>query len=193
VDALNNLYTRICRMAKKQILAQDLTIPVKTVVNKDYKVYDVKPEMLDNDFYVTAELVRRDVYDEEAALQKAQMLMQLKLMSREDVMERVMNEKDVPTAIAKMDIEDVEAAIPELKLKRTIKTYLDRGMVEEAKIAMEQLAILLIQKQQSLGQMMQPEGGVSPEGGAPPEGMPPTPPTGMPTAPQGAMPPPAGG
>jgi len=60
-------------MAKKQIIAQELTIPVKTVVNGAYQVYEMTPEYLDNDFYVGAELIRRDVYDEVEALQTAQM------------------------------------------------------------------------------------------------------------------------
>ena len=120
------MYTRICRMAKKQIISRKLTIPVRTVSNKSYKIFDMKPEFLDNDFYVQSELVPRDVYDEVEATQRAQMLMSNRLMSREDVLERVMLEQDVQTQIMKMDMEDIEAEIPEIKIKRMIKFI--RGM-----------------------------------------------------------------
>jgi hypothetical protein len=156
---------------------------VRTVVNKQYQIFDMKPKLLDNDFYIDAELVGQDVYDEVETLQRAQLLMQLRLMSREDVLERVMNEQDTQTQIDKMDIEETEAAIPELKLKRVIQTYMDRGMMEEANIAKEQLGLLLIQKQQQLAQTMGQSQG-TPQG-QPPQGTPP--PTSTPTQPpQGA-------
>jgi len=151
-----------------------LTIPVKTVLNNSYQVYDIVPELLENDFYVHAELVRQDVYDEVKALQRAQMMMQLRVMSREDVMESVMQVQDTQTQIAKMDIEDVEATIPELKLKRAIKIYKERGMEEEASMAEEHLALIEFQRRSQIEQMFtqSQQGGMPPEGAAP-GGMPP--------------------
>lgn len=173
VDTLNNLYTRICRMTKKQIIAQGLSFPVKTVVNKAYKVEDMKPELLDNDFYVRAELVRQDVYDDEARLQKAQMLMQLRLKPRAKIMEEELNYQDVPAMITEMDMEDFEAAVPEGKLLHLIRKYRERGMEEEAKLAEEQLALLIINKQQalmgSMGGQLPPQGTPTPPG-QPPQG-----------------------
>ncbi|MCJ7749251.1 MAG: hypothetical protein MUP27_16055 [Desulfobacterales bacterium] len=197
MDALNNMYTRICKMVKKQIITQGLTISVQTVIDDKYETYDIKPKLLENDFPVRAELIQRDVYDEEASLQKAQLLMQLRLMPREDVMERIMNEQDVPTQITKMDMEDVEAAIPEMKLKRLAKFWLDKAYnddgtikdqdaLEKANMIKEMLGLLLVQKQQaampSMGGMPGQPGtptlpGQSPQGGVPggtaPQGMPP--------------------
>jgi hypothetical protein len=154
-NALNMLYTRICKMVKRQTISQGWTIPVQTVVNKAYSTYEITPDLLDNDFYVRASLIRKDVYDEEAQLQKAQMLMQLRLKSRAKVMEQELNYQDVPAMITEIDMEDVEAAIPEMKLKNLIKKYMERGMEEEANLMKEQLAILLIQKQQAIQGMMQ--------------------------------------
>jgi len=177
VDSLNKMFTRICRASKRQIVSQKLTIPVQTVVNGEYQTYDMKPNLLDNDFYVNATLIRQDVYDEEARLQRAQMLMQLRLKSRESVMEQEMDEPDVPAEILKMDMEEVEAEIPEMKLKKLIKTYLELEMFEEAEMMKEQLGMLEIQKQQMLQGMMQggapggAPGGV-PTGTPPPQGAP---------------------
>ena len=39
-------------MVKTQAVAQGLTIPVQSVVNDTYKIYDMKPKMLKNDFHV---------------------------------------------------------------------------------------------------------------------------------------------
>ena len=176
VDTMNSMYTQICRMLKRQIIVQGLTIPVKTVVNKTYEVFDMAPENLDNDFYVRAELVRQDVYDEVEALQRAQMLMQLRLLSREDVMERVMLEQDVPTQIMKMDMEDIEAEIPEIKLKRMIKFIKEdavlsksKEMQETAGMLEQQLGMLIVSKQHAVKQMMEEEmlGGGTPSGGQP--------------------------
>lgn len=165
VEGLNTMYTRICRMSKKQIRSLELTIPVKTVVDDRYEVYDMKPALLDNDFYVNAELVRQDVYDEVEALQRAQMLLQLRLKSRKKIMEEVMLEQDVPSQIVEMDIEEVEASIPEMKLLRLIKVLReDKQMPEEADMVEEQLALLILQKQQAL------QGGIpgaTPPGGSP--------------------------
>lgn len=169
VGGMNTMYTRICRMVKKQIIALKLTIPVRTVVNEKYEIYDMKPKLLDNDFYVNAELLRKDVYDEVEALQRAQMFLQLRLKSRKKIMEQVLGEQDVPTQMAEMDIEDVEAGIPELVLKRVIKTYMDRGMEEEANMAKEQLFLLEEEKRQSVippEMMGAPPAGVQP--GQPP-------------------------
>ena len=151
-QTINNTYTAICHMLKRQILIQKLTIPVKTVKGKSYDVFDIKPGLLDNDFYVNAELIRRDVYDEVEALQRAQLLLQNRFMCREDILERVLNEPDSKTQLTKIDIEDVETAVPELKLKRAIQLYHEAGMIEEARMAEEQLAMLEIQKQQALMQ-----------------------------------------
>lgn len=173
VEGLNTMYTRICRMSKEQIRSLELTIPVKTVVDDRYEVYDMKPALLDNDFYVRAELVRQDVYDEVEALSRAQMLLQLRLKSRKKIMEEVMLEQDVPTQIIEMDIEEIEAAIPEMKLLRLIKVLRDdKQMPEEAKMVEEQLSLLILQKQQALQGGMP---GATPTGGTPsPSSMPPT-------------------
>ena len=86
-----------------------------------------------------------------------------------------MQVQDTQTQIAKMDIEDVEADMPELKLKRAIKIYLERGMLEEAEMVKEQLAMLDIQKKAQLQQMYAQgqQGGMPPIKGAPPGEMPP--------------------
>ena len=170
VEALNIMYTRICRKLKKQIIVQNLTISVKTVAKGVYEVYDMKPDLLDNDFYVNAVLVSRDVYDDVEALQRAQMYLQLGLKSKSKVMEEVLLEQDVPSQIAEMTLDEVETAIPEIKLKNAIKIYREKGMEEEAKMAEEQLAMLLIQKHQALmppqdGQPGQPSTGQPPAGG----------------------------
>ena len=150
VEALNIMYTRICRMLKKQIISLGLTIPVKTVANGQYEVYDMVPTELENDFYVSAVLVSQDVYDDVEALQRAQMYLQLGLKSKSKVMEEVLLEQDVPSQIAEMILDEVETAIPEIKLKRAIKIYMEKGMEEEANMAKRQLAMLEIQKQQAL-------------------------------------------
>jgi hypothetical protein len=166
VGALNDMYTRICRMVKCQATTQGLTVPVRTVANKTYEVFDMVPELLDNDFYVNAELMRKDVYDEVEALQRAQMLLQLGLMSKKDVMERVILEQDVPSRIAEIDIEGVEAAIPELKLPDVILAYIEKKQYDKAKILLKQLALMDLQKQQGVpGMPGQPTG--TPEGTPP--------------------------
>lgn len=170
MGTLNILYTRICRMVKKQIIAQNLTIPVRTVENETYKIYEMVPDLLDNDFYVNAELVRQDVYDEVEALQRAQMFLQLGLKSRRKVMEQVLLEKDVPNQIAEIDIEKVEDAIPELKLPDVILAYEKKGLYDKAKLLRLQLAMLELEKEQGV---MPPEG--QPPGQSPmaPPGQPP--------------------
>jgi len=171
VGALNTLYTRICKMAKKQILAQGLTIPVKTVVNGAYQVYEMTPKFLDNDFYIGAEFISQDVYDEEASLQRAQMKLQLGLASREDVMEEDLSIQDVPARMFKIEWEKIKDAIPELRLKEMIKVLEeDMQLPEEASMLKRKLAMLEIQEQQALTGGGQP----SPQGGAPtsPQGAP---------------------
>ena len=163
VEALNTLYTRICRMAKKQILAQELTIPVNTVVNGQYQVYEMTPEFLKNDFYVGAEWIGQDVYDEEASLGRAQMKLQLGLASREDVMEEDLSIQDVPARIFKIEWEKIKDAIPEIRLKEMIKVLQeDMQLPEEANMLKKKLAMLELQEQQALagqGGMGQPPTG----------------------------------
>lgn len=185
VGALNILYTRICKMAKKQILAQGLTITVKTVVNGAYQVYDMTPEFLENDFYIGAELVSQDVYDEEASLQRAQMKLQLGLASREDVMEEDLSIQDVPARSFKVEWEKIKDAIPEIRLKEMIKVLEeDMQLPEEAKMLKRKLAMLELQEQQALmGGMGQPPQGAQgqpPPTGAPPGGAPRPPVPGVP-------------
>lgn len=151
IEALNIMYTRICRMIKKQIITLGLTIPVKTVANGQYEVYEMVPTELENDFYVNAVLVSQDVYDDVEALQRAQMYLQLGLKSKSKVMEEVLLEQDVPNQINEMIIQDVEDAVPEFKVKKAVKIYIEKGMSEEADMAMKHLAMLEIQSQQSLG------------------------------------------
>ena len=174
LDTLDTLHTRICRMAKKQIVARGLTIPVKTVVNGAYQVYEMTPEFLDNDFYVGANLIRRDVYDEEALLQKAQMKLQLGLASREDVMEEDMGVQDVPARMFKINWEKIRDEIPEIRLKEMIKVLEeDMKLPEEANMLKRELAMMEIQKQQVLmGAMGQPTGQPPPTGTPRPTGVP---------------------
>lgn len=186
-DGINRLYTGISRMAKRQILAQDLTIPVRTVVDDNYQIYDMTPEFLENDFYVSAQFIRQDVYDEVEALQEAQLLQDNRWMSRKSIMEKKLKMQDVPTEITEMDIDEVEAAIPEMKLRRMIKDLRlrsddllrqgieDNDLLDKIKMMEEELGMLIAQKQQAL------MGGQPPQGGVPPGGTPPTrPPQGAP-------------
>jgi len=173
-EALNRLYTRICRMVKKQIQVQKLKIPVRTVVNDQYSIYDMKPKMLDNKFHVAAEFIRQDVYDEVETLQEAQLYQQNKWMSRESIMEKILRMQDVPTEIMKMKISDIESAIPELTLPDVILKYREMGLEDKANELMRQFAMLVLEKQQTL--MPQPQGPMGqPQG-----------PMGQPTAPTGA-------
>jgi len=164
-------------MAKKQILAQGLSIPVKTVVNGAYQIYEMTPEFLDNDFYIGAEFVSQDVYDEEASLQRAQIKLQLGLASREDVMEEDLSIQDVPARIFKIEWEKIKDAIPEIRLKEMIKVLQeDMQLPEEANMLKRKLAMLELQEQQALtgqGGMGQP-----PPTGQLPAGAPPRPPGG---------------
>jgi len=170
-EALNRAYTRICRMVKRQIQAQKLTIPVKTVVNDQYSVYDMKPKMLDNEFHVAAELIRQDVYDEVETLQEAQLYQQNKWMSQESIMEKILRLQDVPNEIMKMKISDVEAAIPELTMPDVIQKYIEMGLPDKAKELLRQFAMLVLEKQTALeGQM--PQQGAPPQAG---QGAPPGP------------------
>ena len=179
MNTVNSAYTRICRMVKKQIIEFGLTVPVKTVKGNNYSVFDMKPEFLDNDFYVDAELVRRDVYDEVEALQRAQLMIQNKFMSREDVMEKILLIEDVQTQINKMNWEDVTAAIPELLIKDLIKecmlravdgmgNVVDQEMLEKANMLKEKLFMLEAQQRNSvMPPQGQPAGSQGPSGGVP--------------------------
>jgi len=183
-DALNKLYTGICRMSKRQIIKKGLTIPVRTVSGKEYAIYKMEPKLLDNDFYVNADFIRRDVYDEVEKLQEAQLYQQNKWMSRKNIMEKMLNMQDVPAEIEEMDEEEVEAAIPEVKLRKMIKRKQDRydslleqemedkDLADEIKQLKEQLGMLNLQSQQAV---------MPGEQGAMPTGRPaPTKPPGMP-------------
>jgi hypothetical protein len=169
---INNTYTGICRMSKKQILQRKLTIPVRTVSGNDYAMYEMKPEKLDNEFYVGAEFIRQDVYDEVEMMQEAQLMQDNRWMSRESVMEKQLKISDVPAELEKMDNDEVEAAIPELKLRRMIKRKQnryddllkqnidDRDLADEIKMLKEQLAMLTIQKEQTITQPQTNQGGM---------------------------------
>ena len=182
--ALDKLYTGICRMSKRQIIKKGLTIPVRTVSGKEYAIYKMEPKLLDNDFYVNADFIRRDVYDEVEKLQEAQLYQQNKWMSRKNIMEKMLNMQDVPAEIEEMDEEEVEAAIPEVKLRKMIKRKQDRydslleqemedkDLADEIKQLKEQLGMLNLQSQQAV---------MPGEQGAMPTGRPaPTKPPGMP-------------
>ena len=161
-DTLNKLYTGICRMEKKQILVRNLTIPVRTVVDGRYEIYDMKPKLLKNDFYVGAEFIRQDVYDEVESLQEAQIYQDNRWMSRENIMEKMLRLQDVPTEIAKMDMDEVEAAVPEMKLRRLISELQrrldklleqgieDKDLTDKIKMMEVQLGMLEAQKRQAL-------------------------------------------
>ena len=182
--ALDKLYTGICRMSKRQIIKKGLTIPVRTVSGKEYAIYKMEPKLLNNDFYVNADFIRRDVYDEVEKLQEAQLYQQNKWMSRKNIMEKMLNMQDVPAEIEEMDEEEVEAAIPEVKLRKMIKRKQDRydslleqemedkDLADEIKQLKEQLGMLNLQSQQAV---------MPGEQGATPTGRPaPTKPPGMP-------------
>jgi len=183
-DALNKLYTGICRMVKRQIIEQKLTIPVRTVSGKEYAIYEMKPKLIDNDFYVKADFTRRDVYDEVEVLQEAQLYQQNRWSSRESIMEKMLKMQDVPAEIEKMDMDEVEAGIPELKLRRMIKRLVDRydslmeqgmedtDLADTIKMMKEQLGMLTMQKQQAIAPPTGIEGAPSTGAGIEtPEGM----------------------
>ena len=176
-SALNKMYTGICRMAKKQIVNKKLTIPVRTVSGKEYAIYKMEPKLLNNDFYVNADFIRRDAYDEVEVLQEAQLYQQNRWMSRKNIMEKMLKMQDVPAEIEEMDMDEVEAGIPEMKLRRMIKRLVDRhdslmeqgiedkDLRDKIKMMEKQLGMLEMQKQQALtAGMGQP--GATP-GGAP--------------------------
>jgi len=164
-DAINRLYTGICRMGKKQIVAHKLTIPIQTVVNENYEIYDMKPKLLNNDFYVGVKFISQDAYDEVEALQEAQLLQNNKWMSRESVMEKKLLLDDVPTELTKIDKDDLEAAIPEAKIRGYIRKLRirsddlinqgiqDPDLEDEIKMYAKQLAMLEMEKQMSLQNM----------------------------------------
>ena len=182
-DSMNKLYTSMCRMEKRQIIKKKLTIPVRTVSDKDYAIYKMEPKLLDNEFYVGAEFIRQDAYDEVEVLQEAQLYQQNRWMGREDIMEKMLKMQDVPAAIEKMDMDEVEAGIPEMKLRRMIKRLVDRydslmeqgiedkDLADTIKMMEKQLGMLEVQKQQAVA----PEGQPPPTGGTPPTGQPPAP------------------
>lgn len=171
-QTVNTGITRICRMGKKQIISQGLTIPVRTVKGKQYVDFDIKPELLENDFYVDAELVRRDVYDEVEGLQRAQLMKQAGWMSDEDIMEKILLLEDVQSQKKKIRWEGLEAEIPELSLiddiiecqSRAIDAQgniVDQVMFDKVNMLKEKLALLEMQQQQAV---MPQQGGQAPPG-----------------------------
>lgn len=82
--------------------------------------------------------------------------------------------QDVPAEIEKMDMDEVEAAIPEMKLRRMIKRLQgrydslreqgieDTDLADTIKMMKEQLGMLTVQKQQTII----PQQGISPTGAA---------------------------
>ena len=162
---MNTLYTRIPRMAKKQIVAHELTIPVKTVVNGEYQDYEMAPAKLDNDFPIKAEFVNQDVYSEVEALQEAQLFQQNRWMDRETIMDKKLRIQDVPTTNAKIDMDTIEAMIPELKIPELIIAYQEKGdqlSLDKAKILKEKLFLLQSEQRNA----------VMPQEGAPAGGQP---------------------
>jgi hypothetical protein len=131
-------------------------------VGKNYEIYDMKPKLLENEFYVGAEFIRQDVYDEVESLQEAQLYQQNRWMSRGSIMEKQLRMQDVPAEIEKMDMEEVEAGIPELKLRRMAKRLVDRydklmeqgiedkDLADTIRQMKDQLALLDLQKQQAV-------------------------------------------
>lgn len=169
-SAMNNLYTRICRMSKRQIIKQGLSIPVKTVFNGEYQDYEMTPDKLNNDFYIEAELISQDVYDEVEALQEAQLFQQNRWLDRETIMDKKLRIQDVPATIAKMDMDTIENEIPELKIPEIIIAYQEKGdpiSLDKAKILKEKLFLLGAEQRNAV----MPQGG---QGEAPPRGVPPT-------------------
>jgi len=149
-------------MSKKEIVIGGLTIPVKTVVNDTYEIYDMKPKLLKNDFYVSAEFISKDVYNEVEALQEAQIYQDNRWMSRKAIMEKKLKMQDVPAQLEEMDEDEVEAAIPEFKLRKMIKRKQgrydrlmeqgieDKDLADQIKMLKEQLGMLIAQKQQAV-------------------------------------------
>ena len=180
-DSLNKVYTGICRMEKRQIIKKGLTIPVRTVSDKDYAIYKMEPKLLKNEFYVGAEFIRQDAYDEVEIAQESQLYQDNRWMSRESIMEKKLKISDVPAEIEKMDMDEVEAAVPEMKLRRIIKRLVDRfdslmeqgiedkDLAEKIKQMEEQLFLLETQKRQAAMSQGTPPGQPT---GASPRGMP---------------------
>jgi hypothetical protein len=180
---MNTLSTRICRMVKKQIVKGGLKVPVRTVVNGEYQDYEMTPDMLDNDFYVQSEFINQDVYAEVEALQEAQLFQQNRWMSREDIMEKKLRIQDVPTQMAKMDMDTIESTIPELKIKELIIAYQKKGdplSLDKAKNLKEKLFLLEAEQRQAVVPQEGAPAGGAPMGGAP-AGAPPPPRPGVPT------------
>jgi hypothetical protein len=171
--AMNTLYTRTCRMAKKQIVKQGLKIPVRTVVNGEYQDYKMTPDMLDNDFYIQSEFVNQDVYSDVEKLQEAQLYKQNRWMSDDDIMDKILRIEDVPAQKAKMDMETIEQMIPELKIPELIIAYMEKGdplSLDKAKILKEKLFLLEAEQRNAV---VPPEQGGMSQGGMP-TGAPPT-------------------
>jgi len=145
-QALVDTYTDMCRMIKKQVVEQGLTIAVKTVSGDSYATYDMVPELLDNDFYIGADFVIQNAWEELEAYQLAQMAMQNKLMSRETAMNDILKIQDTKAELEKMIIEEVEAMSPELKLFKAGEIYTRTGQERELAIVAQELQQILQQK-----------------------------------------------
>ena len=151
IDAINSAYTRMCKMIKHQAIKKKLTIPVKTVVNGEYHVFDIAPKQLNNDFYVSAELVKQDVYDEVEAVQTAQMLKQNSWASDEYIMEKILRMQDVPAEKFKIDWEKIKAEIPELVMKDMSRILIEeKNQPEDAEFLKKYIGMMMAQKMQEL-------------------------------------------
>ena len=121
--ALNDMYTDICRMVKKQIITQGISVPIRSVKDNVYVAYEMVPSLLDNDFYIKAEFVDENPWKRLENIQLAQMMIQNKLMSKENVMEQILKIPDVKTEVEKMTIEEAENLSPEMKFTKALDVY----------------------------------------------------------------------
>lgn len=146
-QALADTCTDMCRMIKKQVVELGLTIRVKTVSGDSYAVYEMVPELLDNDFYTRADFTIQNAWEELESYQLAQMGMQNGLMSRETAMQNILKIQDVKAELEKIDLEKVEDISPELKLYKAGEIYTRTGQERERVIVAQQLKQILEQKQ----------------------------------------------
>ena len=153
-QALTDVYTDICLMIKRQIVKQGLTVPIKTVYQDKYAIYDMVPSQLDNDFHVSVDFTIEHPWEELERYQLFQMATQNGAMSRESGMNNILKIDDVKAELEKMTLEEVEAMSAELKLWKAMKIYERTGQEKELNIVASQLQQVLQQKAAQTEQIM---------------------------------------
>jgi len=179
-QALVDTYTDMCHMIKKQIIEYKdskgnktgLTIPVKTVSQNSYTAYDMAPELLDNDFHIGADFVIQNAWEELEAYQLAQMAKQNRFMSDEGIMDNILKIQDTKAELEKLDLQDVEAMSPELKLLKAGDIYKRTGQERELAIVAQELQQILRQKQAATEQATMPQGAVPGQAPTPQQAVP---------------------